>query len=1012
MSAASALAKLKANKPITIEEAREIVGAQGGPSYGGWEAPLETSITGSGGGGGGSTLGGLGGFLKDVGHGALNALATPGNALVTTAGNVGLTLAGEERMPWRNALGAFHGVSPGSELLGRLGVSEGTGRMLGGLGVDILADPLWLLGAGKIARVAKAGDDIAGKVGTSLARVADVTRPRAPGTGLARRTEVGPVRSQLPARSEGPTVTGGADVPRLDPIDTRITTDGVVTPKTVREQMRALRSFYTKELTDPQEFAVRVGFGRLGRNTKTSRTFRTGIPARRRSLALGKTGAAAGDVLNRRFTKTPLQKISRRLKVAAQDTQRGIEQATLNVARQLGLDTVDANRIGVYLAARRASANAGAATLEHMIQRGHWKPEYDRAIDLFDEQYGLMSKDLGHYTAADLPRLQEEIEGHILRGEDERALLKAHIVENLTGRPYAPHGRHPEASGALREWIANLKVVQDPLTGGKIPGANPFKERELPHAFAGMSRDDAVQQFVDELGLTQREAEDLADVMGAAIERNTGNQAFADATFEYRDPVTQDLIANYKPNLDAFDLFSKRASAQVQKVLDDQVEGLVREAGVLARDFEDVKRLLTQSVDSRKIHGSMSSGALVQRIQKATGYLKMMFTTMLPAHYVRNAVGDFVNDMVNGNLRHVATGPQFGVGQYAKLIRSFRGAKGSDERLLRQTFRVGEREYSGAELLAMARLSSVGVGVKASHGFVGEDILSVIDLAANSRNPVTKYFHFMQQMNVDRENAQRLRTWVRHMQGGDDMFTAAAKTIRTKFDYGDLTNFERVWMRNLMLFYTWFRNNTPLHIGGLVTRPGLYASAGQMEAAREKFVNEPGYFKHLGLAPSLVGNFAFGNPISDSLNKLRLSEKGLRESTIGQLTPFLQVPTGLASGANPVTGQPFADRPVGSIWGRLPLVGSTSSAYAGGPSGPSINSKIAYILNSVSPGPLWAANAVTTPGYEGSAKLDLLGRLSGLRLMQDQPEKFAAIAKIRKREEESQKRSLRRYNVE
>jgi hypothetical protein len=278
---------------------------------------------------------------------------------------------------------------------------------------------------------------------------------------------------------------------------------------------------------------------------------------------------------------------------------------------------------------------------------------------------------------------------------------------------------------------------------------------------------------------------------------------------------------------------------------------------------------------------------------------------------------------------------------------------------------------------------------------------------------VKKYFNFMQQMNVDRENAQRVRTWVRHMQGGDDMFTAAAKTIRTKFDYGDLTNFERVWMRNLMLFYTWFRNNTPLHITGLVSRPGLYASSGQLEAGRSKFANEPEYYGNLGLLPTLAGNLSFGNPISDSLNKLRFTERGVRESTLGQLTPFLQVPVGLAAGANLVTGQQFADRPVSSpIWGRIPGLGSVSSAYSRGPSGPSIDSRVAYILNSISPGPVWAASAVGQPGYEGSAPLDVFGRLSGLRFMQDAPQKFAAVAGIRQNEEERQKRALRRYNVE
>lgn len=74
------------------------------------------------------------------------------------------------------------------------------------------------------------------------------------------------------------------------------------------------------------------------------------------------------------------------------------------------------------------------------------------------------------------------------------------------------------------------------------------------------------------------------------------------------------------------------------------------------------------------------------------------------------------------------------------------------------------------------------------------------------------------------EQNARIALYLDGLNRGMSEYQAAVRTKRFLFDYGELTDFEKTWMRRLMPFYTWTRKNLPLQIQQLVTRPFRYGA--------------------------------------------------------------------------------------------------------------------------------------------------------------------------------------------
>jgi hypothetical protein len=101
------------------------------------------------------------------------------------------------------------------------------------------------------------------------------------------------------------------------------------------------------------------------------------------------------------------------------------------------------------------------------------------------------------------------------------------------------------------------------------------------------------------------------------------------------------------------------------------------------------------------------------------------------------------------------------------------------------------------------------------------------------------------------EDTHRMAHYLDRRMRGMDKF-AAAQDVRTwRFDYGELTPFERKWMTQIWPFYTWWRKNSVLQIQAMVNNPGRYNQIPKMMNAIESMSPEwenlptPDYYDEL-----------------------------------------------------------------------------------------------------------------------------------------------------------------------
>jgi hypothetical protein len=187
-------------------------------------------------------------------------------------------------------------------------------------------------------------------------------------------------------------------------------------------------------------------------------------------------------------------------------------------------------------------------------------------------------------------------------------------------------------------------------------------------------------------------------------------------------------------------------------------------------------------------------------------------------------------------------------------------------------------------------------------------------------NRVQRAFNDMAQTS---EMLLRFSAFVDGFRRSGDAMSAMDKVYLLHFNYQDLSGAEQ-WLRRLVPFYTWARNNVPAQLRAMVMQPGKIQRA---LYANEEFQN---YFgaegdeswlnqvlpEYLDVSDGFVSKFKFGDnnlgfflklPFED-INRLFTLEgltPGIRGRELaGMLGPFT-TPIEMASGVNLQTGAPF-----------------------------------------------------------------------------------------------------------
>jgi len=213
------------------------------------------------------------------------------------------------------------------------------------------------------------------------------------------------------------------------------------------------------------------------------------------------------------------------------------------------------------------------------------------------------------------------------------------------------------------------------------------------------------------------------------------------------------------------------------------------------------------------------------------------------------------------------------------------------------------------------------------------------------------------------DNSSRILGFLDRLKKGDSFEDAAAKVKTYLFDYGDLTPFERTWMRRVFPFYTWMRKNIPLQIKEAFKQPGKLATVGKYHRGLSE-EQDPGQvpsFLEESEAMKLPGGEMFlSSPLPyQDLSRLPMDWRTLSEM-LSNINPIFRTPVELA-----MNKKFFSNTPIESYEGEKAegLPGEAGLDKRG----------LAYLLENI---PLYRNVATMSPAVPGYGILaELLAQL-------------------------------------
>ena len=187
-----------------------------------------------------------------------------------------------------------------------------------------------------------------------------------------------------------------------------------------------------------------------------------------------------------------------------------------------------------------------------------------------------------------------------------------------------------------------------------------------------------------------------------------------------------------------------------------------------------------------------------------------------------------------------------------------------------------------------------------------------------------RYQSFMTNMSQSSEIFLRFAPFIDGYRRYGNFESAMDKVHMLQYDYRDLSDAEQ-WLRRLLPFYTWTRNNVPAQLRAIALQPGKIQRA---MYANEEFKNAFGVGEddswlnqvlpeYVQNANGFASNWTFGDnnigfylklPFEDINNLFQVGEKGVPtirgKALTNMLGPFIKAPIEMATGLNLSTGAP------------------------------------------------------------------------------------------------------------
>lgn len=195
-----------------------------------------------------------------------------------------------------------------------------------------------------------------------------------------------------------------------------------------------------------------------------------------------------------------------------------------------------------------------------------------------------------------------------------------------------------------------------------------------------------------------------------------------------------------------------------------------------------------------------ATNVLLKGIDKALGIWKGSVTSIFPAFHVRNFIGNLTNMWLGGfDLKKVD--------KFADALKLQRGL-------------VDDITVNGTKV-TKELLEDLGV---TGRGWFGKDIPKVIQetlgtqTMAQKLNPL-RVFEKGRNIGSFVEDNSRIAFFLERLETGQTIPQAVGQVKKYLFDYGALTPFEKNVMKRAFPFYAWVRNNVPLQIENLISKP-------------------------------------------------------------------------------------------------------------------------------------------------------------------------------------------------
>lgn len=219
-------------------------------------------------------------------------------------------------------------------------------------------------------------------------------------------------------------------------------------------------------------------------------------------------------------------------------------------------------------------------------------------------------------------------------------------------------------------------------------------------------------------------------------------------------------------------------------------------------------------------------GRVVQFMNSFHGLWKPMATIIRPAFHMRNALSNAYYLVMAGvnDPRRPLESAYLMLSRNPKIAEVF-GKSGVDRimKAVGKTQKFGK--YTREEALDyMERYGVMGT----EFGVVG-DIGETGKLISSPPTKLSKFNPWQQgsyprQMGQTIEDHARSTLFLDRLTKGDTAEQAAITVKKWLFDYTELTDFEKTYLRTGYPFYKWLRSNIPLQIETMLTEPGRYSA--------------------------------------------------------------------------------------------------------------------------------------------------------------------------------------------